>query len=192
MSPEDCEGIAQSILDATGLDDRPRADPSVVAVAWAGLALCPEPGAKPHLVDGEIVYPSGASDDAAAYFIGHEVGHDALAYYGVRLSREAEERSASRIACALILPRRAFLRDARACAWSIAQLRELWPLASPWMLARRLVDLVDGATAAQWSRSMRCTRRLGPRRQEEERAVIESGGAFDAGTAWILAIPPPV
>ena len=189
MGPEECEGIAQSILDDAGVDDQ-RSDPAVLAVAWACLQLCPEPGAKPHIRDGEIVYPASASVDATAFFIGHELAHDALAYYGVRLEREEEERAASRIACCLILPRRAFSRSSLRCDHNIATLRELWPRASPWIIARRIAELFDDSTAAQWSRSMRCKRRVGPSRTREEREQIASGRALAHESAWFLAIVP--
>lgn len=137
MDLGEIEGIAQAALDESGLGDRPHADPCILAVAWGGLRLRPVAGAKPHLDGDVIVYPARANDQARAYFVGHELGHAMLSWAGVRLSRDDEERAASRIACAIILPRRPLLRDAAAGI----DLAAAWPLATAKMLRRRLVEV---------------------------------------------------
>lgn len=161
MTDDDCEALALEVSRECGLDDRPDADPCVIAVAWAGLELRPEPHSKPHLADGVIVYPAGAPPESVAYFVAHELGHDVLRWAGARLDRVHEERAASRIGSALLLPRRAFLRDVRATGADLRALRSMWPLATAWVLARRVCEVMP-ASAAMFAPSGRCTRRAGP------------------------------
>lgn len=170
MDEDDCEALAQRVIDESGLDDRPNADPRILAVGWAGLELAPDPPpCKPHLADGVIHYPAGAPLSAVGYFVAHELGHDILRWAGERhLDRAHEERCASRIASALLLPRRAFLRDLEALAWDLDALRTLWPLTSVWILARRTHELGVGA-AALFSPSGRCRKRLGALTNEARR-----------------------
>lgn len=161
ITEDDCEALALGVIRETGLDDRPHADPRIIAVAWAGLELRPEPFARPHIADGVIVVPAGISDVAEAYFVGHELGHEILRWSGYRLGREDEERAASRVASALLLPARSFRRDLRA-GCDIAQLRQLWPLASPWTIARRIVELHPSRSVAMFAASGRRLRSAGP------------------------------
>ncbi len=56
---------------------------------------------------------------------------------------DEEEIAASRGSCALLLPRRAFLRDVRRYGVDLVELGALWDLASPWVLARRIAELND-------------------------------------------------
>lgn len=137
MDVREIEGVAQAALDESGLGDRPNADPCVLAVAWGGLRLRPMSGAKPHLDGDVIIYPSRANDQSRAYFVGHELGHAMLAWAGVRLTREAEERAASWIACAIILPRVPLLRDVAAGI----DLAAAWPLATPKIMRRRILEV---------------------------------------------------
>jgi hypothetical protein len=167
VTEDDCEALAQRVIDESGLDDRPNADPRILATAWAELELRPEPHCKPHIADGVIHYPAGAELSAVGYFVAHEMGHDILRWAGERLPYEEEERAASRIGSALLLPRRAFLRDLDAHAWDLAALRDLWPLASLWVLARRTHELRVGA-AALFSPSGRCRKRLGALTREAQ------------------------
>jgi hypothetical protein len=134
---EECEGIAQAALDESGLGDRPYADPRILAVAWGRLRLRPVHGARPHLDGDVIVYPASAPERAQAYYIGHELGHAMVRWAGLRLDRDAEERAASYIACAILLPRRPLLRDALAQI----DLAAAWPLATPRILRRRLIEV---------------------------------------------------
>ena len=122
-----------------------------------------------------IIYPSSASPDAVAYFVGHEMGHQLILFAGHVLSRQAEERAASRIASALILPGRAFQRDLRSLGADLAALRDLWPLASPWVLARRICEVIPSASAAAFSAAGRCLRRVGDGHLEASDAVQVGG-----------------
>lgn len=174
MTEDDCEALALEVSRESGLDDRPDADPCVIAACWAGLELRPEPGAKARLADGVIVYPAGAPPESVAYFVAHELGHDVLQWAGVRLDRAAEERAASRIGSAILLPRRPFLRDLRMTSRSVAAMRALWPLATPWVIARRMCE-VAGASAATFAASGRCLRRAGPLAVSTQQAVDVEG-----------------
>jgi hypothetical protein len=160
VTEDDCEQLALEAHRESGLDDRPFADPCVMAVSWAGLRLRPEPHGRPHIADGVIVYPASASPPAVAYFVAHELGHDLLRWAGAKLDAGAEERAASRIGSALMLPRRGFLRDLHATGGDLGALRLLWPLATPWVLARRATEVLP-ASAAVFAASGRCLRRVG-------------------------------
>jgi hypothetical protein len=148
-------GVASS---ESGLDGR-GCDPRTLAVSYCGLTLAPWPRARPRLSAGVIHYPSNASEDAQAFYVAHEIGHDLIAAAGVDLAGDALERACSRIAAALILPRRAYGRDVAKCGWDVCALRKLWPLASPWIHARRLAEIDGAAIASRW-RSRRKVERV--------------------------------
>lgn len=153
MRADETEHIAETASNESGLTDRPRADPRTMAVSYCGLRLAPWVKARPKLVDGVIWYPANAAEASIAWYCGHEVGHDLLDYAGVRLRGARLERAASRIGVAVTLPRRAYLRDVAAEGWNLDALTTLWPLASRWVHARRIVDLYrDGAIASRWRR----------------------------------------
>lgn len=139
VDEDEAEEVARQVSEETGLDDRPRCDPRVIAAGYLDLELLPWPNTPPRLVEGVIWYPSNAPRDAQAYFIAHECGHELVRTE--RLEGAQLERVCSRIGCALLLPRRAFLRDVRALGADLDQLHELWPLASRWVIARRLEEL---------------------------------------------------
>lgn len=50
-----------------------------------------------------------------------------------------------------------------------------WPLASPWVIARRICEVIPGASAASFARGGRCLRRAGPERLAPTHAVDVSG-----------------
>lgn len=139
MDEVEAEEVARQATIESGLDDRPRCDPRVLAASYLGLALVPWPRRFASLVRGVVWYPAAASDDAQAYLVAHECGHELVR--GERLEGAHLERVCSRIGCALILPRRAFLRDARAVNGDTRALRSLWPLASDVVIERRLAEL---------------------------------------------------
>lgn len=139
----EAEAIAAQASSESGLDDRPHADPLVLAAAYLQLRLMPRRGRCSRLLDGVIVYPAHADEQARAYFVAHECGHFLVRDVGLRVAEHEEEMLASRIGCALILPRRAFLRDARRCDEDVDQLRALWPLATAKIIRRRLAELRD-------------------------------------------------
>lgn len=155
---DDAEYVARVASEASGYCDRqplgPGCDPRDIAVNWCQLTLAPWPGAAPRLVGGVIWYPSDQPEQTQAYMCAHEVGHDLLEYDGWRLSRAEIERAASRIGCALLLPRRPYRRDLQRVGWDLALLEATWPLASAWIHARRIAEVtVDGAVASRWSPS---------------------------------------
>ncbi len=151
MTGDDAESIAWEACRESGLDDRPRCDPLVFAACFLGLRLCPRPGAEPRLAGGRLIYPSDAADDAIAYYVSHENGHDLA--IAADVDPAIEEQVASRIGVALMLPRSRYLRDLGACGWDIDALRALWPLASLWIHARRIAEVTrDGAVASRWTR----------------------------------------
>jgi hypothetical protein len=138
---EAAEAIAAEASEGSGLDDRPRADPSVLAVAYLGLRLVPSSRLHACLIEDRVYYPARASERDASYWIAHEVGHYLAREAKTPLTFDEEEIVASRIGCALILPRRAFLRDVRDGVRVVADLVALWPLATPRIVRRRLVEL---------------------------------------------------
>jgi hypothetical protein len=148
MGPEEAEALAESASIESGLDDRPHADPAVMAVAYCGLRLVPVRGSSARLVEDRLYYPARVDPKHRAYLQAHEVGHDLIRYAGWRLAPALEERMASRVGCAILLPRRAYLRDVRAVGSDLVQLGELWHLVTPWVLARRLCEL-HGAFAVR-------------------------------------------
>jgi hypothetical protein len=138
---ETAEAIAAEASEDSGLDDRPNADPSVLAVAYLGLRLVPSRRLSACLIEDRIYYPAKASERDAAYYTAHECGHVLARLAKARLDFDEEEIVASRIGCALLLPRRAFLRDVRNGVRVVADLVALWPLATPRIVRRRLVEL---------------------------------------------------
>lgn len=141
MGEDEAEDVARQHIAESGLDDRPRCDPRVFAASYLGLRLAPIRGSRPRLVDGVIWYPSEVSEDAQAYLVAHECGHELVR--AERLEGEHLERVCSRVGVALLLPRRAFLRDLRAHGPDLAALRALWPLASEWVIARRIAEVAS-------------------------------------------------
>jgi hypothetical protein len=139
MGEDEAEDVARQAIDESGLDDRPRCDPRTLAVSYLGLTLAPWPRVRPRLVGGVIWYPSDATDDAQAYYVAHECGHELVR--GETLEGEHLERVCSRIGVALLLPRRAFLRDLRAHGRDLDALHALWPLASRTIIHRRIAEV---------------------------------------------------
>lgn len=137
---DEAEAIARHASEESGLDDRPNADPLVLAVCYLDLRLVPRRGRGARLTDRSIIYPAAADERSAAYFVAHECGHALVRRARLRLSFDEEERAASRIGCALLLPRRAFERDARATNALVRELVQLWPLATPTIVRRRLLE----------------------------------------------------
>jgi hypothetical protein len=135
------EAIAAEASEASGLDDRPNADPSVLAVAYLGLRLVPSRTVGPCLIEDRVYYPRRSSETSIAWYTAHECGHVLARLAKARLSHDDEEIVASRIGVALILPRRAILRDVRQGVRVVADLVALWPLATTRIMRRRLVEL---------------------------------------------------
>lgn len=159
MSDEEWGRLAWAASVESGLDDRPRADPAVLAAGYYGLTLAPWPRAHARLVDGVIWYPSNETPDAQAFLIGHEVSHHIVDLAGIRLVGDELERACSTIATTLLLPDRAYRRDVAAVGWDICTLRKMWPLASPWIHARRIAEICCcGAIASRWHRGGRIER----------------------------------
>lgn len=153
VTGEQCEALAWRESVASRLDDRPRCDPLVFAVSYLERELEPRPWTEPHTIDRRIVYPADETDEAIAYFVAHECGHILANEAWPHLDAPSEENAASRIGVALLLPRAPYRRDLDAVGWQLQALRELWPLASPWILARRIAEVArDGAVASRWSR----------------------------------------
>lgn len=153
------EGLAREVSEESGLDDRPRTCARVLAVCYFGLRLCPRAGAEARLIGDRVIYPAEAGEQAAQYFLAHELGHETAVDAGV--AAEVEERVASRIGVALMLPRAPYLRDIANTGWDIEALGELWPLASRWIHARRLAEVTRGdAVASRWTRAG-CVSRIG-------------------------------
>lgn len=166
ITADDCEEIARRASDESTLNTRERVSPRLLAAGYLRLRLSPRVGASAHLdiARGRIVYDPTDAPEAQAYMIAHEAAHWLLRDEGWVLPRDLEERAASRIGVALMLPRRAYLESLRSTGWDLVALRRLWPLASMWILARRIVELThDGAIASRWTA-----------RKLEERVVSET------------------
>ena len=144
---EDAEDLAAHASAESGLDDRPHADPAVMAVCYCKLRLVPHRRRDARLVEDRLYFPRGAPPQERAFLQAHEVFHDlvrderARAPRLWRISAAEEETVASRGGCALLLPSRAFLRDVRVEGVDLERLGALWTLASPWVLARRVAEL---------------------------------------------------
>lgn len=149
MGHDDCEALAQQASEDSGLSDRPDADPAVMAVGYCGLRLVPCHGSRARLVEDRLYYPAHVDPQHRAYLQAHEVGHDIIRYAGWRLDRPTEELCASRIGCAILLPRRAFVRDMRDIGADLPALAALWTLATPWVIARRMAEVRHGSVAAR-------------------------------------------
>lgn len=152
LSDDECEEIARRASRESTLDERDRVDPRLLAVGYLRLRLRPRRGAHARLQRDVIVYDPDEPPDARSYRIAHECGHWLLRDEGWTLDRATEERAASRIAAALLLPRRAYLRDLGRTGWDLDALHELWPLASRWIHARRITEVAEGAVASRWTR----------------------------------------
>ena len=135
------ESIATEASEDSGLDDRPHADPAVLAVAYLGLRLVPSRTVGPCLIEDRIYYPRHACETAGAWDLAHETGHFLARQARARLTPDEEELVASRIGCALLLPRRAFLRDVTATRADPCKLVELWPLVTLTIVRRRLDEV---------------------------------------------------
>lgn len=66
---EEAEALAREASEESGLDDRPNADPLVLAVCYLGLRLVPHRGRGARLEPDAIFYPARASDRDAAYLV---------------------------------------------------------------------------------------------------------------------------
>lgn len=141
MGADEAEDVARQHIAESGLDDRPDCDPRVFAASYLGLRLASWGRFGAALVDGVVWYPAWAPDDAQAYLVAHECGHELVR--DQRLEGDCLERVCSRVGVALLLPRRAFLRDLRAHGPDLAALRALWPLASEWVIARRIAEVAS-------------------------------------------------
>lgn len=168
MDEADLEGLAIEACEESGLDDRPRCDPRTMAASYLQLTLAPWPGTSPRLVRGVLWYPSDVPEDAQAYYVAHEVGH-ALLGSPHGLGEVEIERGASRIGSAILLPRRAYLRDLSAVGRDLDALCALWPLASAWVQARRITEVLRDVAASRW---------LGGR------LVSHTGAPVDDGVVW--------
>lgn len=141
---EEAEGIAAEASQQSGLDDRPNADPLVLAVCYLGLELVPRRGRGARLFNDRIYFPASANEQSAAYFVAHECGHVLARLARLALSDAEEEWVASRVGCALLLPRRAFLRDWRAARGDLDAMLRLWPLVTRTIVRRRAAELLAG------------------------------------------------
>lgn len=139
VDEDEAEEVARQASVESGLDDRPRCDPRTLAISYLGLTLIPWPRVRARLDGGVLWYPAEVDEQAQAYLVAHECGHDLVR--GERLEGQHLERVCSRIGCALILPRRAFLRDLRMHGPDLDALAALWPLASRWVIARRVAEV---------------------------------------------------
>jgi hypothetical protein len=172
------EDLAWAASEESGLTDRPDADPRVLAVCYLGLRLCPRPRAEARLVGSRIIYPAEADEQGACYFVSHEVGHEIA--IAAECPAAAEERVASRIGVAIMLPRPAYRRDLAAVGWDLAALCRLWPLASPWIHARRIAEVAAGATVASRWTSSGCVDRVTSGR----RGSVSDASGVEMELAW--------
>lgn len=149
MDAHDAEALASDVSRTSGLDDRPRCDSRVLALCHLGLRLIPHRQEVTALVGDRIYYRSGQSEDAQAFLVAHECGHFLAREWGC--PPELEEAAASRIGTALMLPRIPYLRDLLIVGWDLPALCKLWPLASPWIHARRIVEVTNDAVCSRWT-----------------------------------------
>lgn len=169
------EGIAADVLASTGCDD-----PPVDAIELAELCGL-EVAHVPHVPGGRLVGRRIEVNPKLRLVrlhgtVAHELAHDLLE----RAKEENTEPAARYLAGALMLPRRAFLRDMGQTQWSLVLLRERHPNASAEMIARRIVSLRD-AVASIWDEG-RCRVRVASP-WLDERVVGRRTTALERGLA---------
>jgi hypothetical protein len=132
---------------------------------------------------GTIVIGQAERPEREQWAVAHEIGESA-AYrvfdrLGVRFDEAlptARELVANRLANAILLPRRWFVRDGRETDWDLMALKELYETASHELIARRMLDMRPGIVitvcdqgCVHWRRSNLTARP--PEMLAEERAV---------------------
>lgn len=158
----DCEAMAERASSESTLDRRQRADPRLLAVGYLRLRLRPVAGAQPELRRDVIVFDAAARESERAWQIARVCGRWLLHDEGWK----ADEIAEMRIARALLLPGRAYLRDVRRVAGDLErfhaacvdvrsvidhleELGSLWPLAPLAVHALRIGDLAELARAGR-------------------------------------------
>lgn len=124
-------------------------------------------GGSVDLEAGIIRYPTRARLTRQHGVVAHELGHWLLHRAG---EDHHVEWAARYLAGALLLPRVAFLRDAHACDWDLAELRVRHPNASAEMVVVRMTQ-VSPACAWVWDDG-RVRRTYGASAGEDVEAIV--------------------
>jgi Zn-dependent peptidase ImmA (M78 family) len=116
---------------------------------------------------------------AVAHEIGESVAYRVFERLGVRFDDAlptARELVANRLANALLLPRRWFVRDGREMDWDLFGLKEQYETASHELIARRMLEMRPGVVITVWDQGRIYWRRSNvtarpPETLAEEKAV---------------------
>jgi len=95
-----------------------------------------------------IIHPSGYPP-REQFSLAHELIEINIPS-GWLMRDEVLDKFCDRGAAALLLPSAEFLCSLHGTGWDLAELRRRWPWASWALIASRLQDLVEGASAATW------------------------------------------
>jgi hypothetical protein len=134
-----------------------------------GVELIPWRKAAGLRVGDTIRYPMKARPVRQHGVIGHELGHWLLEDAGMD---PADEDAARYLAGALMLPRRAFVRDLMACDWDLFWLMERHPNASAEMIVCRMTQ-VGQCAASIWDAGKLARRYGAPLDTPQEAALVD-------------------
>lgn len=166
---ETWEGVAASLLQATGLDDGPV--DALDLAALCGLTLAPTCGNRGELVGNVLRYNTKERPTRQHAVVAHELGHWALQWAG----EDDSEQGATYVGHALLLPRRRFSAVLRRTLCPVA-LGAVNPLAPVSWIVRRAAQLrLDTvATIADNNRvTERYSCRPAPQLSDSERALLD-------------------
>lgn len=158
VTAEDLEGIAEDILRES-LCEEPPVDALEVASCCGMEVVCSDVG-EAILMGGAIFVPRRAGVGRVQKMVAHEIGHWGAARAGI----EDTEEVADFIGAAILVPRRALVRELRA-GWDLEALRRRHVYAPASLIADRIAR-VRQATAAVYD-GQRLRRRTGPRQPIE-------------------------
>lgn len=172
MTPEDWEGAAAELLDATCTT----APVDMFRLAAAcGIQVRAGKRSRICLEDGVAHVDLAARAVRQQGLLAHELGHFALERSGLPQC----EQGARYIAGALRLPRREFDRDLRRVGWSIVALQALHPHASAQAILVRIVQLRNASACV-----VDPTDKTAPWRISPERTPVTERELELARRAW--------
>ncbi len=142
MDWEDCEGLANDVLDSCGIPVP--VDPWMVA--WAlGLEVRTGPASlKAGCLIGDRIFVNPRDRlERQGFTVAHECAHYLCDLEGIPHASQTE-RVCDALASCLLLPRIDFTRDTRRTGGCLFALKALHPWASHEALVRRLVSIMPG------------------------------------------------
>jgi len=144
----EAEDLAKALHKKTRL--RPGAPATEIAQAL-GYTVFRDPqiagGARGYSAESVIYLRPERYRPREEFACGHEIGELTI---DDSVPNDTREIMCQRIASALLLPARAYLRSAALCGYELPALRRKWPHASYQVLGVRLAELLPGVVAAAW------------------------------------------